>query len=108
MSTLFRVPLIFMTIIFVLTFTGCATFRPVPLSDVPFMERARTQSNDKVRITVVALTPEESKKIFGVDVASRDIQPVWVEIENKSENPYWIFQSRVDPDYYSPAEVAYM
>ena len=108
MSTLFRVPLIFMTILFVLTFTGCATFRPVPLADVPFMERARTQSNDKVRITVVALTPEESKKIFGVDVAIRDIQPVWVEIENKGENPYWIFQSRVDPDYYSPAEVAYM
>jgi hypothetical protein len=103
-----RVFLILPSILLILAFTGCATFRPVPLSDVPFMERAETQSDDKVRVTVVALSPEESKRVFGVDVASRDIQPVWVEVENKSENPYWSFPSRVDPDYYSPAEVAYM
>jgi len=60
------------------------------------------------RVSVVALSPEESKKIFGVDVASRDVQPVWIEIENTSENPYWIYPSQTDPDYYSPAEVAYM
>jgi hypothetical protein len=108
MSTFLRVPVIFLSILFVLTFASCATFRPVPLSDVPFIERAETQSHDKVRVTVVALSPEESKKVFGVDVASRDIQPVWVEIENKSEDPYWIFPSRMDPDYYSPAEVAYI
>jgi len=108
MNTFRRVSLILLAILFILTFAGCATFGPVPLSDVPFMERAQTQSDDKVRVTTVALSPEESKRVFGVDVASRDIQPVWVEIENKSENPYWIFPSRVDPDYYSPAEVAYM
>jgi len=108
MTTFRRVPLVLLTILFVLTFAGCATFRPVPLSDVPFMERARTLSDDNVRVTVVALSREESKKVFGVDVGSRDVQPVWVEIENRSENPYWIFRSRLDPDYYSPAEAAYM
>jgi hypothetical protein len=72
------------------------------------MERAQTQSNDRVRVTVAALSREESKKAFGVDIGSRDIQPVWVEIENKSEIPYFIFHTRVDPDYYSPAEIAYM
>ncbi len=108
MSTFFRVPLIYLPILFILNFAGCATFRPVPLSDVPFMERAQTQSDDKVRVTVAGLNREESKRAFGVDVGSRNIQPVWVEIENKSENPYWIFPSRLDPNYYSPAEVAYM
>jgi hypothetical protein len=108
MKIFLRVSSIPLFILFILAFAGCASFRPVPLSDVPFMERAQTQSEDKVRVTVAALTPEESKKVFGVDVASRDVQPVWVEIENKSENPYWIFPSRLDPDYYSPAEVAYM
>ncbi|NIO04340.1 MAG: hypothetical protein GTN74_06905 [Proteobacteria bacterium] len=108
MSSLPRLPLTFLTIIFVVTVTSCATFRPVPLSDVPFRERAQTQSDDKVRVAVVALSPEESKKVFGVDLASRDIQPVWVEVENKTENPFWMFPSRLDPDYYSPAEVAYM
>ncbi len=91
-----------------IAFLGCATYRPVPLEGVPFMERARTQSGENVRVTVVALSSEESKKVFGVDVAARDVQPVWIEIENRSDHPYWLFPSRTDPDYYSPAEVAYM
>jgi hypothetical protein len=93
MSTSSRVFLILPSILLILTFTGCATFRPVPLSDVPFMERAETQSNDKVRITVAALSPEESKKVFGVDVASRDIQAVWVEIENLYGPPVMMHRS---------------
>ena len=108
MSTFFRVPLTLPTILFVLAFTSCATFQPVPLSDVPFMERAQTQSNDRVRVTVAALSRDESKNVFGVDIGSRDIQPVWLEIENKSESPYFILHTRVDPDYYSSAEIAYM
>jgi len=87
---------------------GCASFRPVPLAEVPFKDRAVTQADDKLRVTVVALSPKESEKVFGVDVAARDIQPVWIEIKNKGEEPYWIFPSRMDPDYYSPSEVAYM
>jgi hypothetical protein len=87
---------------------GCASFRPVPLPEVPFKDRAITQVDDKLRVTVAVLSPEEGEKVFGVDVAGRDVQPVWIEIENKGEDPYWLFQSRMDPDYYSPAEVAYM
>ncbi len=87
---------------------GCASFRPVPLAEVPFKDRAVTQADDKLRVTVVALSPKESEKVFGVDVAARDVQPVWIEIENKGEDPHWIFPSRMDSDYYSPAEVAYM
>jgi hypothetical protein len=45
MRTSFRVFLILPSMLLILTFTGCATFRPVPLSDVPFMERAETKSN---------------------------------------------------------------
>ena len=87
---------------------GCASFRPVVMAEVPFKDRAITQADDNLRVTVVALSPEESEKVFGVDVAARDVQPVWMEIENKGEDSYWIFPSRTDPDYYSSAEVAYM
>jgi hypothetical protein len=94
--------------LFLLGGDGCATFHPMPLSEVPFRERAVSQEDDRVRVTVVALSPDESRMAFGVELADRDIQPVWVEIENKSENPYWMFPMQTDPDYYSPAEVAYM
>jgi hypothetical protein len=72
------------------------------------MERAQTQHDGDLRVTVVALSRNESKRLFGVDVSTRDVQPVWVEIENETDDPYWIFPSRMDPGYYSPAEVAYM
>ena len=87
---------------------GCASFQPVPMDQVPFKERARTQSDEDVTVTVAALGPDESKKIFGAGLYSRDIQPVWIEIQNKGQDPYWFFPIRTDPDYYSPGEVAYM
>jgi len=98
------VPLIF----FLLAASGCEKFRPVPMEEVPFRERARTMSDDELRVTVAALSAKESEMIFGVDLASRNVQPVWMEIENKGRKPYWLFPIRTDPNYYSPAEVAYM
>jgi len=64
----------------VLTAAGCASFRPVPLNEVPYKERAVTQSSERARVTVVALSPDESRKVFGVNLDDRDIQPVGVEI----------------------------
>ena len=87
---------------------GCATFSPVPMEEVPFKARAVTQSDEDVIVTVVALSPEESGDVFGVNLASKDIQPVWVKIENKGEKPFWFFPYSMDPDYYSAGEVAYI
>ena len=87
---------------------GCASFRPVPIEEVPFKERAVTQSDDDVNVTVVVPSPEESEKIFGTKLSSRGIQPVWIEIQNKDQAPYWFFPIHTDPGYFSPAEVAYM
>ena len=53
---------------------GCASFQPVPMDQVPFEERARTQSDEDVTVTVVALGPYESKKIFGAGLYSREIK----------------------------------
>ena len=103
-----RAPWLGMMTIAVLTAVGCASFRPVPLSEVPFKERAVTQSSERIRVTVVALNPDESRKVFGTTLDDRDIQPVWVEIQNKGNSPLWLFPIRTDPDYYSPAEVSYM
>jgi len=87
---------------------GCASFQPVPMNQVPFKSRAVTQSEGDLTATVVALGPEESKKVFGVDISVRDVQPVWLKIENRGKDPYWNFPIHTDPDYYSPAEVAYV
>ena len=41
-------------------------------------------------------------------LALKGIQPVWLKIENKSEEPLLFLQHFVDPDYFSPQEAAYM
>jgi len=51
---------------------------------------------------------EETRKVFGVDLYGRGVQPVWVEIENKDDQPVWFLPSGIDPMYYTPLEAAFV
>jgi len=98
---------IYIILVFVLAISGCASFNPTPVDEVNFIERAKTQQENNIRVSVSVLTNEESKAIFGVNLALRFIQAVWVEIENNDKHPYWLVSSALDPEYFSPQEVAY-
>jgi len=99
---------IYIIIMFILSLSGCASFDPVPINDdVKFIERAKTQKENNVRVSVSVLTNEESEAIFGVNLALRFIQVVWVKIENNDDHQYWLVSSALDPEYFSPQEVAY-
>ena len=91
-----------------LTIYSCATFNPRPIKDIPFRERAQSQYEDNIRVTAVVLSAEESEALFGLPLYRRGIQPVWLEIENKDEQPVWFLPVSLDPDYFAPLEVAYM
>jgi hypothetical protein len=95
-------------ILFSVSVFGCATFKPRPIEEVAFLERAQTKSDGKVKVTTSVVSRAESKELFGIDLAKKDIQPVWIEIENNDTVPYLFIESHLDPYYYSPAEVAYM
>src|SRR5262249_10280568 len=56
---------------------------------------------------VAALAAAESREHFGIDLAARGIQPVWVEIENRSPVTLYLLSSGVDPAYFSAREAAY-
>jgi len=90
-----------------LTLSGCASFNPSPIEEVDFTDRAKTQQENNIRVSVSVLTNEESEAVFGVNLALRFIQAVWVEIENNDDHPYWLISSALDPEYFSPQEVAY-
>jgi hypothetical protein len=92
----------------VLTLSGCATgFSPTPIDDVPFKSRSQTQTKNGVTVTAAVPTDEEARAIYGVDLASREIQPVWIEIENRGDEPLWLLTAGVDPAYFSAGEAAY-
>ncbi|MGB9439032.1 MAG: LssY C-terminal domain-containing protein [Desulfobacterales bacterium] len=95
-------------VISVLIVFGCtSSYQPHPMKEVNFQTRAQTKFQDKYRVTAAVLSAEESEKVFGVSLYKRGIQPVWLEIENKSEESTWFLPFSVDPDYFSPLEVTY-
>jgi hypothetical protein len=84
---------------------GCAT--PEPPSTADFRQRAQTQSRGGLTVTASVTTAGEAAAIYGVDLATRKIQPVWIEVRNDAAVPYWFLSSGVDPNYFSPSEAAY-
>jgi hypothetical protein len=87
---------------------GCTIYQKTRLIyDVPFMERSLSEVDGEVRVTVAVLSAEESRQLFGVNLAGQGIQPVWVRVQNADTIPYWLLSTGLDPDYFSPLESAY-
>ena len=97
-----------MPVIFILSPSGCATFNPRPDEEVAFRERAQTQDEGNVRVTAAVPSAEESKRLFGLDIYKRGVQPIWLEIENRNEEPVYFLPVGLDPNYFSPIEAAYV
>ncbi|MFC1828128.1 LssY C-terminal domain-containing protein [Thermodesulfobacteriota bacterium] len=87
--------------------SGCASYKPHPIDDVAFRERAQTKQEGNVRVTAAVPSAMESRKIFGVHIYKRGIQPIWLEIENNDEEPVVFLPLGLDPEYFSPIEAAY-
>ena len=91
-----------------IAFYGCTIYQKTrPIYDVSFMERSQSEVDGEVRVTVAVLTEEESRQLFGVNLAGQGIQPVWVRVQNADTLPYWMLSAGLDPDYFSPMESAY-
>jgi len=89
-------------------FAGCASFKPAPASYQPHLERALTQTNGPIIASVALLSRQEVAKMFDLPLHKKHIQPVWVRVQNLDTNLYYFLPASLDPNYYSPAEVAYM
>jgi hypothetical protein len=85
---------------------GCANYRPQPMASVPFLQRAATQSRGDIRVTAAVPSDEESSRLFGVPLADAGIQPVWLQVENGTDRPYWFLPLSLDPGYFTPLEAA--
>lgn len=84
-----------------------ATFSPTPIDEVPFKSRAQIQTKGGLTVTAAVPTSEEANAIYGVDLASKDMQPVWLEVENNSDRLVYFLRTGLDPEYFSPREVAF-
>jgi len=73
-----------------------------------FLSRAVTATRDGLTVETVALSAHESQRIFGVRMAHRGIQPLWIRIVNGTDRPHRLDLLSVDPSYYTPLEAAYV
>jgi muconolactone delta-isomerase len=85
---------------------GCAGLQPVA-DYKPYQERAETQVQGDLRVTVAVPTTAEAEAIYGADLAEKQIQPVWIKVQNAATRPYWFLPSGLDHEYFASSEAAY-
>ena len=90
-----------------LLLAGCATTRPQTES-LHYRSRAETQSDRGVRVSAVVLSPQETRNSFVLPLVEKGIQPVWLEIENQEDKGFYLMLLSVDPNYFSPSELAWI
>ena len=82
-------------------------FNPHSSDASTFMARAQQKSAAGIKVNASALGASESLRFFGENLARYNIQPVWLSIENQTDDQLALIPIAMDPDYYSPYEVAY-
>jgi hypothetical protein len=88
--------------------TALAGYRHGRLEDLSLADRAVMQQDGGVQVTAAVLSPRESRAFFGTDLARSGIQPVWIEVNNAEETPFWLLSAGLDADYFSAREAAHV
>jgi hypothetical protein len=79
--------LVFAALISTIAGYGCTIYqKPRPIFAIPFQERSQSKIDGEVRVTVAILSAEESRQLFGVNLASHGIQPYGFEFRMKIQS----------------------
>ena len=71
-----------------LALAGCATWQPPPgVDDAALRARATSATARDVRVSAVVVGAQSSRQMFGEDIEKAHVQPIWVEVENRSSQP---------------------
>lgn len=73
----------------------------------PPNDRFHVEVQDGIRVRSAVPSARETIRIFGVGLYARNIQPVWIEIQNSRDEDLWFLQSGVDEGYFTPIEASY-
>ena len=99
---------VFSLSVLVLLLQGCATTKPTSVDPLAYKNRTKSSVIGQLTVTIAVPTISEAQVIYGVKLASKHIQPVWVEVKNDSNDTYWFLPSGFDPDYFFPSEAAFV
>lgn len=87
---------------------ACATFKkPAAVNEAPIHDRTQTKEANGIRVSTALVGDEEARQIFGIDMSQKDIQALWLAIENNADQPILLLPTAIDPEYFAPLEVAF-
>lgn len=75
-------------------------------SHAPYVARARSGTQGQLRVSAAALSADESETVYGSPLADKLIQPVWIQVENNDNVPYWLMFAGLDPNFFPASEAA--
>ena len=70
--------------------------------------RMQSKTMDGVTVTAALLPDDVARGRYGVNLASKGIQAVWMRIENRTRSEQWMLAAHLDPDYYTANEAAHL
>ena len=86
---------------------GCASLGAEPVHATgDFKQRLVTASESGVTVATSVLSADEGESLYGVPLAAKGIQPVWIEVDNQSDRPYWLMFTGMDPHFFPASEAA--
>jgi hypothetical protein len=85
---------------------GCSKAPPDPAGRDVFEARAVTQQQGQVTVRAAVLADDESERYFGVSLADKGIQAVWLSVGNDSDSTLYYLPATTDANYYTPPEAS--
>lgn len=71
-------------------------------------DRIQTKTVERVTVSACLLTDEEARQRYGVSLAKKGLQAVWLRVANKTPDENWLLTAHLDPDYFTADEAAYL
>lgn len=103
-----QLPGIFLVWCMAISIVACATFDSPSRSIQPnFHEHLLVEENNDIRVSAAIVDKKEEMTIFGIDLSLKNVQAIWLKIENSTNRPLHLLPTAIDPEYFTPSEVAY-
>jgi len=92
-----------------LLLVACASPSPAPNAppEGDWKSRITSQEKDGLKVSAAVPSAKETQELFNRPLYKQGIQPVWLEIHNGRERDVSFLPVGLDPQYYTPLEVAH-
>ena len=104
--TRIALPLLAGTLLFLVACSSVPTSQVYSVPEGDWEARISSQEKDGIKVSAAVPSAKESQEIFGKSLYEKGIQPVWLEVSNNRETRVSFLPVGLDPQYFSPLEVA--